>query len=208
MGRYTGPSCKLCRREGMKLFLKGDRCYMAKCAIEQGRQAPGMHGQRRSKTSDYGTQLREKQRLRRMYGLQEAQFRLFFERASQKTGRTGETLLQMLEFRLDNICYRLGFASSRKSARQFVNHGHVLVNGRKSTIASRVLKAGDVVEVVNRPNSRELVKPAMDTAESRGIPAWLRLDKGNAKGELLHVPSREEIQPIVNEQLIVELYSK
>ncbi len=208
MGRYTGPSCKLCRREGMKLFLKGDRCYMAKCAIEQGRPAPGMHGQRRSKTSDYGVQLREKQRLRRMYGLQEAQFRLFFERASQKKGRTGETLLQMLEMRLDNVVYRLGFAASRKAARQFVNHGHVEVNGRKSSIPSRVLKAGDVVQVVNRPASRELVKPIIDTAESRGLAPWIRLDKNEAKGEIVHVPSREEIQPIVNEQLIVELYSK
>jgi len=208
MGRYTGPSCKLCRREGMKLFLKGDRCYMAKCAIEQGRPSPGMHGHRRSKTSDYGVQLREKQRLRRMYGVQEAQFRLYFDRAASKKGRTGETLLQMLELRLDNIAYRLGFASSRKAARQFVNHGHVLVNGRKSSIASRVLKAGDVVEVINRPASREAVKNTMDAAESRGISHWLTLDKGNAKGEILHVPSREEIQPIVNEQLIVELYSK
>jgi small subunit ribosomal protein S4 len=208
MGRYTGPSCKLCRREGMKLFLKGDRCYMAKCAIEQGRPSPGVHGHRRSKTSDYGVQLREKQRLRRMYGLQEAQFRLFFERASKKGGRTGEVLLQMLEMRLDNVAYRLGFASSRKSARQFVNHGHVLVNGRKSAIASRVLKAGDVVQVVDRPESREYVKPLMDVAESRGLAPWVRLEKANALGEILHVPSREEIQPIVNEQLIVELYSK
>lgn len=208
MGRYTGPSCKLCRREGMKLFLKGDRCYMAKCAIEQGRPSPGMHGHRRSKTSDYGVQLREKQRLRRMYGLQEAQFRLFFERASKKGGRTGEVLLQMLEMRLDNVAYRLGFASSRKSARQFVNHGHVMVNGRKSAIASRVLKAGDVVQVVDRPESREYVKSLMDVAESRGLAPWVRLEKANALGEILHVPSREEIQPIVNEQLIVELYSK
>jgi len=208
MGRYTGPSCKLCRREGMKLFLKGDRCYMAKCAIEVGRPTPGMHGHRRSKTSDYGVQLREKQRLRRMYGLQEAQFRLFFDRAAQKKGRTGETLLQMLEMRLDNLVYRFGFASSRKSARQFVNHGHVLVNGRKSTIPSRILKAGDVVQVVDRPASREYVKPFMDAAESRGMAPWVALDKTQARGEILHVPSREEIQPIVNEQLIVELYSK
>ncbi len=208
MGRYTGPSCKLCRREGMKLFLKGDRCYMAKCAIEVGRQTPGMHGHRRSKTSDYGTQLREKQRLRRMYGLQESQFRLFFERADRKEGRTGEILLQMLEMRLDSVAYRLGFASSRKAARQFVNHGHVLVNGRKSTVPSRQLKAGDVVQVVDRPASREYVKPFMDAAESRGIAPWVSLDKAQARGEVLHVPSRDEIQPIVNEQLIVELYSK
>ncbi len=208
MGRYTGPSCKLCRREGMKLFLKGDRCFMAKCAIEQGRPSPGMHGRRRSKTSDYGTQLREKQRLRRMYGLQEAQFRLFFERASQKKGRTGETLLQMLELRLDSVAYRLGFASSRKAARQFVNHGHVLVNGRKCTIASRVLKKGDIVQVENKPAVRDAIKTIMDTAESRGMAPWLQLDKNEARGEILQIPTREEIQPIVNEQLIVELYSK
>lgn len=143
-----------------------------------------------------------------MYGLQEAQFRLFFERASQKGGRTGETLLQMLECRLDNMAYRLGFASSRKAARQFVNHGHVLVNGRRSTIASRILKAGDVVQVVDKPDSREYVKGSMDALESRGVAPWVRLDKHEAKGEILHIPSREEIQPIVNEQLIVELYSK
>jgi small subunit ribosomal protein S4 len=208
MGRYTGPSCKLCRREGMKLFLKGDRCYMAKCAIEVGRQSPGQHGHRRSKTSDYGVQLREKQRLRRMYGLQESQFRLFFDRAAQKKGKTGEILLQMLELRLDNIVYRLGFAASRKAARQFVNHGHVLVNGRKSAIPSRVLKAGDVVQVVDRPDSREMIKTSMDAVESRGVATWVALDKAQAKGEVLHVPTREEIQPIVNEQLIVELYSK
>ena len=144
MGRYTGPACRLCRREGMKLFLKGDRCYMAKCPIETGRPAPGMHGQRRSKTSDYGVQLREKQKLRRMYGMQEGQFRLFFERALKSRGVTGEKLLQSLELRLDNVVYRLGFAPSRRAARQFVLHGHVAVNSRKATIPSMILKAGDV----------------------------------------------------------------
>jgi small subunit ribosomal protein S4 len=208
MGRYTGPSCRMCRREGMKLFLKGDRCYMAKCAIETGRAAPGMHGRRRSKTSDYGTQLREKQRLRRMYGMQEDQFHLFFERAAQKKGKTGETLLQMLELRLDSVVYRLGFAPSRKSARQFVNHGHIKVNGHKCAVPSRVLKAGDVIQVADRADSQEYIKPHMDAAESRGMAAWIMLDKAQARGEILHVPSREEIAPIVNEQLIVELYSK
>lgn len=192
----------------MKLFLKGDRCYMAKCAIEVGRQSPGMHGHRRSKTSDYGMQLREKQRLRRMYGLQEGQFRLFFDRATRKKGRTGEVLLQLLEMRLDNLAYRFGFASSRKAARQFISHGHVQVNGRRCRVPSRVLKAGDVVQVIDRPASREYVKPFMDVAESRGVPAWVVVDKAQARGEILHVPCREEIQPIVNEQLIVELYSK
>ncbi len=208
MGRYTGPSCKQCRREGMKLFLKGDRCYMAKCPIETGRPVPGMHGHRRSKISDYGVQLREKQRLRRMYGMQEQQFRNYFERASRKRGMTGESLLQSLELRLDNLVYRLGFASSRKAARQFVNHGHITVNGRKAGTASQVCKPGDVIQVRNKQNSRDVVKPLMDVAESRGIPAWLVLDKNEFRGEVLHTPSREEIQPLVNEQLIVELYSK
>lgn len=192
----------------MKLFLKGDRCYMAKCAIEVGRPAPGMHGQRRSKTSDYGAQLREKQRLRRMYGLQEAQFRIFFDRAAQKKGKTGELLLQLLEMRLDNLAYRLGFAASRKSARQWVNHGHVLVNGKRCGIPSRILKVGDVVQVKDDAASREYVKPHMDAAEGRGLAPWLLLDKAQARGEVLHIPSREEIQPLVDEQLIVELYSK
>ena len=209
MGRYTGPVCKLCRREGMKLFLKGDRCYMAKCAVDQGRSIPGQHGgQRRGKTSDYGTQLREKQKLRRMYGMQESQFRLFFSRAASRQGVTGENLLQMLEMRLDNLVYRFGFASSRKGARAFVNHGHIRVNGVKTDIASMVCKAGDVIEVRENPKSRELAGRSIEAAESRGISAWLKLDKNSFKGEVDHVPSREEINPTVNEQLVVELYSK
>ena len=162
MGRYTGPACRLCRREGMKLFLKGDRCYMAKCPIETGRPAPGMHGQRRSKTSDYGVQLREKQKLRRMYGMQEGQFRLFFERALRSRGVTGEKLLQSLELRLDNVVYRLGFAPSRRAARQFVLHGHVAVNSRKATIPSMILKAGDVMQVRDRKQGREYASKFME----------------------------------------------
>lgn len=208
MGRYTGPVCKQCRREGVKLFLKGDRCYMAKCPIETGRPAPGQHGARRSKLSDYGIQLREKQKLRRMYGMQEGQFRLFFQRALKVRGVTGEKLLQSLELRLDNIAYRLGFAPSRRAARQFVLHGHVAVNGQKASIPSMVLKAGDVVQVRERKQSRDYALRFVEVAESRGIAPWLTLDKAQLRGEILRVPTREEIAPIVRENLIVELYSK
>jgi small subunit ribosomal protein S4 len=208
MGRYTGPSCKLCRREGTKLFLKGDRCFMAKCPIETGRPAPGMHGQRRGKTSDYGTQLREKQKLRRIHGMREGQFRVFFQRALKKRGVTGEALLQSLECRLDTIVHRLGFAPSRKAARQFVRHRHVQVNGHVVDIPSTNLRAGDVVQVRDNPRSRAYAARFVDTAESRGRAAWLSFDKTQFQGELLHVPTRAEIAPMVNEQLIVELYSK
>lgn len=208
MGRYTGPACRICRREGMKLFLKGDRCYMAKCPIETGRPAPGMHGQRRTKLSDYGVQLREKQRLRRMYGMQEGQFHLFFLRALRTRGITGEKLLQMLEMRLDNLVCRLGFAPSRRAARQFVRHGHVTVNGQKADVPSMQMKAGDVVAVRDRKQSRDYASRHMEVAESRGLPVWLTLDRSNFRGEVLRVPTRDEIAPIVREQLIVELYSK
>lgn len=207
MGRYTGPACKRCRREGMKLFLKGDRCRMAKCPIETGRPAPGMHGARPSKKSDYGVQLREKQRLRRFYGLQEGQFRLVFQRALRKRGVTGETLLQLLEMRLDNLVYRLGFAASRRTARQLVLHGHVTVNGRRADVPSMTLKIGDRIDVKSRKASQEAVKRVLD-AQSRELSPWLTLDKDNLRGEVLRVPTKEEIAPFVNEQLVVELYSK
>lgn len=208
MGRYTGPACKQCRREGMKLFLKGDRCYMAKCPIEQGHPAPGVHGQRRTKLSDYGVQLREKQKLRRTYGMMESQFRLFFERALRMRGVTGEKLLQSLEMRLDNLVYRFGFAPSRRSARQFVQHGHILVNGHKASIPSMVLKEGDTVAVKGAEHSRTVAGSFMDAAESRGIAPWLALNKQAFEGRVTHIPTRDEIAPTVNEQLIVELYSK
>ncbi len=208
MGRYTGPVCRMCRREGMQLFLKGDRCFMAKCPVQTGRPPPGVHGQRRRKLSDYGAQLREKQRLRRMYGMQEGQFHFFFDKALARRGVTGEVLLQMLEMRLDSIVHRLGFASSRAAARQFVRHGHVCVNGRKATIPSMRLKAGDAVQVRERENSRALAQPGMESAEARGIAPWLALDKTAFRGEVLHLPTRDEIAPIVNEQRVVELYSK
>lgn len=207
MGRYTGPACRLCRREGLKLFLKGDRCRMAKCPIDTGRPAPGMHGARPSKKSDYGVQLREKQRLRRFYGLQEGQFKLFFQRVLRKRGVTGEMLLQLLEMRLDNLVFRLGFAASRRNARQFVLHGHVTVNGRRATVPSMVLKAGDTIVVKARKQSQDAVRRLLD-AQTRELSPWLTLDKDALKGEVVRVPSRDDIAPFVNEQLIVELYSK
>lgn len=211
MGNNTGPTCRSCRREGMKLFLKGVRCNMAKCAIDRGRPAPGMHGaNRRRKQSDYGTQLREKQRLRRQYGLREEQFRLFFERANRKIGVTGELLLQMLEMRLDNIVYRLGYAHSRRSARQFVSHNHVLVNGRKANIASMVLAVGSEITIKDRAKSRQYASGAAEAsvAAGRQIPSWLVLDEKSFTAKVVRTPTREEIAPIVDEQLIVELYSK
>ena len=209
MGRYTGPVCRMCRREGMKLFLKGTRCQMAKCPIETGRPVPGIHGQRRGrKMSDYGIQLREKQRLRRQYGLQEKQFKLFFERAARGRGVTGEVLLQFLEARLDNIIYRLGFAPSRKAARQFVTHNHVTVNGRKANIPSMVLKVGAVIEVKGDPQAKAAVARSLELSEGREVPSWMTRDEKAYTATLERIPSRDEIAPIVDEQLIVELYSK
>lgn len=208
MGRYTGPVCRLCRREGIQLFLKGDRCFMAKCPIQNQRPPPGMHGQRRRKLSDYALQLREKQRLRRMYGMQEKQFRGFFDKALQRRGVTGEVLLQMLELRLDTVVHRLGFASSRAAARLFVRHGHVRLNGRRATVPSMILRAGDVIGVSEKESSRAAVRAQVEAAEARGIVPWLALDKEELKGEVRHMPTREEIAPVVNEQRVVELYSK
>lgn len=208
MGRYLGPVCRLCRREGMKLFLKGDRCNMAKCPIDTGRPAPGMHGTSRSKPSDYCRQLREKQRLKRHFGLRDNQFGVFFQRALRRRGITGDYLLQMLEMRLDTLVQRLGFAPSRRAARQFVLHRHVNVNGHIANIPSMVLKAGDRLEVRDRKISREAAKRALDAAEGKTLSPWLALDRAGFKGEVLHVPTREEMQPLVNEQLVVELCSK
>ena len=209
MGRYTGPACRLCRREGMKLFLKGARCYMAKCAIDQGRPAPGMHGARRArKTSEYGLQLREKQRLSRQYGMQEGQFRRVFHEALRREGVTGEIMLQLIETRLDNVIYRLGFASSRRSARQYVLHGHVTLNGRAANVPSMQVRAGDVIEVRNRPRSRDMATRSLESATLQQTPAWLSVDRKAFRGELLSMPTREQIAPVVNEQAIVELYSR
>lgn len=207
MGRYTGPACKLCRREGMKLFLKGNRCMMAKCPVETGRPAPGMHGARPGKRTEYGVQLREKQRLRRFYGLQEGPFRLVFQRALRKRGVTGETLLQLLELRLDNLVFRLGFAPSRRTARQLVLHGHVRVNGRRANVPSMTLRVGDKIEVKERKISQDAIRKNLE-AQSREPSSWLSLDKAGLKGEILRIPTREDIAPFVNEQLVVELYKK
>ena len=208
MGRYTGPVCRQCRREGQNLFLKGERCYRAKCPIDQGTGIPGMHVARRArKMSEYGEQLRQKQSLRRQYGMGELQFHRFFEEALRRKGVTGELLLQLLELRLDNVVYRLGFAPSRRAARQYVLHGHVTVNGRKASVPSMVLTQGDVVAVKDKPKSKDFATKALDSAAA-AQPAWLQLDRTALKGEIISVPTREQIAPIVDEQAIVELYSR
>jgi len=208
LARYRGSECRLCRREGLKLFFKGDRCYTEKCAFERRGYAPGEHGQARKKHSDYGVQLREKQRLKRMYGLLEKQFRGYFERADRMQGITGSNLLVLLERRLDNVVFRLGFAPSRNEARQLVRHSHFLVNGRKVNIPSYTVRKDDVVEL--REKSRKVL-PILDSLETvarRGIPGWLELDKDNFKGLVKAIPTREDITMPVQEQLVVELYSK
>lgn len=208
MARYTGPVCRLCRREGEKLFLKADRCYTDKCALERRKYPPGQHWQNRPKPSDYGLQLREKQKLKRLYGVLERQFRRYFEIASKKKGITGEALLQLLELRLDNVVQRLGFASGIRMARQLVSHGHILVNGKKVNIPSYGLKPGDVIEVRDKSKNLEVIKESLEKAQHRGIPEWLELDAEGMRGRVLRVPSREEIPVTVREQLVVELYSK
>lgn len=208
MAKYSGPVCRLCRREGEKLFLKGSRCMTEKCAIERRSYPPGQHGQARQRTSDYSLQLREKQKLKRIYGLQECQFRGIFERAERLAGVTGDTLLRLLECRLDNVVYRLGFGASRKEARQLVNHGHMMLNGRKVKAPGALVKAGDSVEV--RQKSREMVpiQGALAAVDGRGIPEWLELDRGAFKGTIRSLPTKEHIVLPVNEQMVVELYSR
>jgi small subunit ribosomal protein S4 len=209
MARYVDAQCKLCRREGEKLFLKGSRCYSDKCALEKRAYAPGQHGQsRRRKVSEYGIQLREKQKVRRMYGLLERQFHNYFKAAAQRKGITGENLLQMLECRLDNIVYRLGFAPSRKSARQLVRHRHFSVNGRTVDIPSYQMRPSDVVQVREKSRKLDLVHAALRDSGRQEPLAWLRLDKARLEGELLDRPKRDEIPVTAQEQLIVELYSK
>jgi small subunit ribosomal protein S4 len=208
MARYTGPLCRLCRREGEKLFLKGTRCYTEKCGIERRKYPPGQHGQGRGKISDYGLQLREKQKVRRIYGIMERQFRLYFERASRMKGVTGEVLLQLLERRLDASVFRMGFAANRRSARQLVKHGHFLVNGRNLDIPSALLKPGDLVEVKEASRECPAVAESIEAAGHRGIPGWIEFEAKAFRGTFVRIPSREEIQLPVQEQLIVELYSK
>jgi len=206
MARYTGPSCRLCRREGQKLFLKGERCYSGKCAMEKRAYAPGQHGQNRKKASNYGLQLREKQKAKRFYGLQETQFHNYFVKAEAKPGITGENLLVMLETRLDNTVFRMGFASSRKEARQLVTHGHFTVNGKKADIPSQQVKPGDVIAVkaksASSPKFKEIKEMTIST------PEWVTIDTDKLEGKVLSVPTRAQIDTPVAEHLIVELYSK
>ncbi len=209
MARYRGSVCRLCRRENMKMFLKGDRCYTDKCAFDRRGYPPGQHGQRRrGKISDYGIQLREKQKIKRIYGLSENQFHLFFVRAERQKGITGTNLLAMLERRLDNVVYRLGFVGSRNQGRHFVRHNHFVINAKKVNIPSMMIKVGDVVEV--RESSREIasIKDSLDAVVRRGIPQWLDLEKENMKGVIKSLPVREDIAMPIQEQLVVELYSK
>ena len=208
MARYIGPVCRLCRREGIKLFLKGERCYTDKCAIERRSYPPGQHGQGRSKSTEYSLQLREKQKLKRIYGILERQFRRVFTLAERRRGITGENLLLLLESRLDNMIYRMGFAPSRSEARQLVRHGHFLINQRRVTIPSYFVKPGD--EILVRESSRKIVRiqESLERAQRRGVPEWLEVNKDTFAGRVRALPTRAELTLPINEQLIVELYSK
>jgi small subunit ribosomal protein S4 len=208
MARYTDASCRLCRREGEKLFLKGERCYTNKCSISRRAYAPGPHGQQKKKVSEYGMQLREKQKARRFYGILESQFRNYFDMAENKKGITGENLLQILESRMDNIVYRLGFATSRPEARQLVRHGHFTVNGKRLDIPSSLIKAGDIISISANFRNSPKVKSINEIAGGKAVPKWLELDSENAIGKMLALPSREDIDLPIKEHLIVELYSK
>lgn len=208
MARYTGAVCKLCRREGHKLFLKGDRCYTEKCGINKRAYAPGQHGQGRKKMSEYGIQLREKQKVKRYYGVLESQFRKYFEMANKKKGVTGENLLQILESRLDNVVYRLGFASSRPEARQLVNHGHFEVNGKRVDIPSYLIKVDDVVALCEKSRSSEKFKAVMEATASKTVPGWLDLNRDTMEAKVCALSAREDIDLPIEEHLIVELYSK
>lgn len=212
MAKYTGPVCKLCRREGEKLFLKGERCYSPKCAIERRAYPPGQHGRMaqwsRTKASDFGGQLRAKQKARRVYGVLERQFRRYHRQALKSRGLTGLTLLQILESRLDNVIYRMGYASSRSQARQLVTHGHFMVNGRRTDVPSMQVKPGDVVEIRPGSRSKPLLKDLLAMAEERNVPDWITRDLKKMSGSVLRLPERAEIDANLNEQLIVEFYSR
>ncbi len=209
MARYRGSVCRICRRENLKLFLKGDRCYSDKCAFDRRGYPPGQHGQRRrGKISGYGVQLREKQKVKRMYGLVENQFHLFFERAERQKGITGINLLVSLERRLDNVVYRLGFVNSRNQGRHFVRHGHFTINGRKANIPSQLVNINDVVEVREKSRNVQAIQDALEAVVRRGVPPWLELDKDNFKGLVSSFPVREDLTMPMQENLIVELYSK
>ncbi len=208
MARYRGPVCRLCRREGMKLFLKGERCFSDRCSIERRNYPPGQHGQSRPKFSDYGLQLREKQKVRRIYGVLEAQFRKTVKEAERMRGVKGENLMALLERRLDNVLYRVGFLTSRSEARQLVRHGHFTVNGRKVTVPSYRVRKGDVLGLTGRGKKAERIANALESLEARTIPSWLEIDKENLQGSILSDPVREELTLPVQEQLIIELYSR
>jgi small subunit ribosomal protein S4 len=208
MARYTDASCRLCRREGEKLFLKGQRCYTNKCSVSIRGYAPGQHGQSRKKLSEYGIQLREKQKARRYYGILEGQFRKYFEMAVRKKGVTGDNLLQILELRLDNVVYRLGLATSRPEARQLVRHGHFTVNGKKVDIPSYLTKLGDTIAVAEKSKSSPKIKAIADITAGKAIPKWLELDAENLTSKIVALPSREDVDLPLKENLIVELYSK
>ncbi|BAK81760.1 30S ribosomal protein S4 [Candidatus Arthromitus sp. SFB-rat-Yit] len=208
MAKYNGPQCKLCRREGMKLFLKGDRCYSSKCSVvkRQGAGAPGQHGKNRKKLSNFALQLREKQKAKKIYGLLEKQFRIIYNRADRKVGITGENLITLLEMRLDNVVYKLGFSNSRKEARQLVSHGHFLVNGKKVNIPSYVVKIDDIIELVDKSKSSEKFKVLVENRKM--IPQWISIEDDKYKGKIVSLPSKDDLNVPFNETLIVEFYSK
>ena len=208
MARYTGAVCRLCRREGQKLFLKGERCYSEKCSVGIRAYAPGQHGQGRKKSSEYGLQLRAKQTARRFYGVQENQFHHNFEIAERKQGVTGENLLRILESRLDNVVYRVGFASSRAEARQLVGHGHFEVNGKRVDIASYLLKAGEVITICEKSRGSEKIKAVVEANSARPVPAWIEVNREQLSAKVVNLPNRDQIEAPVEEQLIVEFYSK
>ena len=209
MGRYIGPVCRLCRREGVKLYLKGERCYSPKCAMERRPYPPGQHGQKRARRpSDYAVRLREKQKLRRIYGISERQFRNLFEEASEKKGVTGSVFLGLLESRLDNVVYRLGFAVSRRQARQLVRHGHITVNGRRVDLPSYRVRPGDEIAVAEKSRNLELIRQNLEAMKGRKVGPWLSLDVEGMKGKFLRLPDREDLALPVNEQLVIEFYSR
>jgi small subunit ribosomal protein S4 len=208
MARYNGPVCKLCRREGVKLFLKGDRCYSDKCAIERREYPPGQHGQGRVKFSEYGSQLREKQKIKRIYGIFEKQFHNTFDEAARRTGVTGDNLIQLLESRLDNMVYRLGFANSRAEARLLIGQKHFLVNGKRVNIPSYLTKTGDKITVNEKSQKIVRIQGALEAVKRRGVPEWLEMDDANYTGNIKALPIRNQVTMPMNEQLVVELYSK
>lgn len=208
MARYIGPVCKLCRRENMKLYLKGDRCYSDKCSYDRRPYPPGQHGQGRIKFSEYGVRLREKQKVRRMYGMLEQQYRRYFSLAERQRGVTGENLLRLLERRLDNVAYRMGFGATRAEARQLVRHNHILINERRVNVPSCLVKPGDVVCIRERSRKIKRIQEAMETIERRGTPAWLEVEPKEFRGTIKAMPSREDVSAQIQEQLIVEFYSR